>query len=134
MSPPLHNESLSEKSRRVGHNEVDPSCFSLLSPLFISPQRLAHLEVSAPAAEEMANVQGQKEKLERKTTTVEQRPTDDNSMRGSKSEGSISEDSRTPKPVGPVVGFVAPNGGYKAWSAVVGGFLCQFASFGFLNV
>lgn len=131
MSPALQDESLSEKSHQTRHTQPDPSCFSLLSPLFVSPERLAHLEIPTPTAEEMADSQGQKEKLGRKSSAVEQRPADDNFTDGSKSEGSISENS--PKPAAPV-GFVAPNGGYKAWSAVVGGFLCQFASFGFLNV
>jgi hypothetical protein len=131
MSPALQDESLSEKNRQTRHTEPDPSCFSLLSPLFVSPQRLAHLEISTPTAEEMADPQGQEEKFDRKSSAVEQRPADDNSTNGSKSEGSISESA--PKPPAPV-GFVASDGGYKAWSAVMGGFLCQFASFGFLNV
>jgi hypothetical protein len=133
MSPRIQDEPLSEKSRETSHNQLDPSCFSLLSPLFISSQRLTHLEVPTPTTEKMADAQDQEEKLERKTTTMEQRPADDNSSSRSKSEGSISEGSPTPKTAAPV-GFVAPNGGYKAWSAVAGGFLCQFASFGFLNV
>lgn len=29
--------------------------------------------------------------------------------------------------------FVPPNGGLKAWLCVLGGFCCQFCSFGFVN-
>ena len=50
-----------------------------------------------------------------------------------KSEGAIFEEPPA-APTTVTTPFVAPDGGLKAWSAVLGGFLCQFASFGFLNV
>ncbi|KAF2669308.1 MFS general substrate transporter [Microthyrium microscopicum] len=46
-------------------------------------------------------------------------------------EPSNNINSPTPAPVS--VPYVAPDGGWKAWSTVAGGFFCQFASFGFIN-
>lgn len=90
-----------------------------------------HLDVST-AAEEMADYQGQ-EKVEEQSATMEQGPAHLNAANMSKGEGLILESLPAHEPAAPI-GVVAPDGGYKAWAAVVGGFLCQFASFGFLNV
>lgn len=137
----IQNECLSAKSCQTieqRHNQPDPSCFSLLSPLFIPAGRLTHVEIPAQGREKMASIPSTREKpqleLEEKESFVEQkRQPDNHSTSGFKSDGSISEGSNSPQKLAPVA-YTAPNGGYLAWSAVAGGFLCQFASFGFLNV
>ncbi|KAF4633953.1 hypothetical protein G7Y89_g4162 [Cudoniella acicularis] len=80
----------------------------------------------------MADTQDAEKVDEGLTTAVESKPADNGSSDGSKGEELVLEGTSAPKPA--PQGFVAPNGGLAAWSAVAGGFLCQFASFGFLNV
>lgn len=133
MSTLVRDEPPSKQNDKTGRYEFDPSCFDLRSPLFVTSESLTHLEVSTPATNEMANSQGQIPKVQRESDVMEQRRADSDSTNGSKNESSVpksfpSSELTTPMP------FVAPDGGYKAWSAVAGGFLCQFASFGFLNV
>jgi len=137
----IQDESLSTKSRQTIERrpkQPDPSCFSLLSPLFIPAERLTHVEIPAQGREKMAALPSREGKLqldlEEKDTAVEQKQQPYNHpTSGFKSDGSISEGSNSLQKSVPVA-YVAPNGGYLAWSAVAGGFLCQFASFGFLNV
>lgn len=45
----------------------------------------------------------------------------------------ISPDPATPTDEAAITHQSPPNGGLKAWLCVLGAFLCQFCSFGFLN-
>lgn len=91
------------------------------------------MEILAPATEKMADSRDQGRKLAKDSTPLEQQRAHNQYECGLKREGSNLAGHRLPKSTSES-SFVAPNGGYKAWAAVAGGFLCQFASFGFLNV
>lgn len=82
----------------------------------------------------MVDAESSREKpLEGQKTSLERVSSNSNSLEGPRSESAVFEES-TGASTTPIIPFAAPNGGLKAWSAVLGGFLCQFASFGFLNV
>jgi hypothetical protein len=82
----------------------------------------------------MADVASSKEiPIEEEKATLERISSSNHAPVEPKSEGPIFEEPAA-TPATPIAPFAAPDGGWKAWSAVLGGFLCQFASFGFLNV
>jgi MCP family monocarboxylic acid transporter-like MFS transporter 10 len=79
----------------------------------------------------MANIEASnKKKVEEKKNSLERYPSNSQSADGTTSDSTIFEDA----PAATTAPVMVLNGGFAAWSAVAGGFLCQFASFGFLNV
>lgn len=71
--------------------------------------------------------------VEKQEANLEGVASNNHTSDGTQSKSTILEEPQA-SPTIPTTPFAAPNGGLKAWSAVLGGFLCQFASFGFLNV
>ena len=71
--------------------------------------------------------------IEKPEVNMDSVTSDNNTSDGAKSGSPVFEEPGA-APTAVLTPWVAPNGGLKAWSAVLGGFLCQFASFGFLNV
>ena len=113
---------------------IDTPCVSFHSPLFIHIENRTHLEISIPTKAKMVDATASEEiPIEGQTADLERISPRNHTSDGPKSEGAIFKEP-TVAAATPIAPFIAPNGGLKAWSAVLGGFLCQFASFGFLNV
>jgi hypothetical protein len=122
------------EKREIVSSRIDPSCFGLFPPLFFYLKNYTHLEVSIPTKTKMVHTEPAMETAVEKQEVNMERVTSNNyTSDGTKSESPIFEEPRA-APTTSITPFVAPDGGLKAWSAVLGGFLCQFASFGFLNV
>jgi hypothetical protein len=114
--------------------KIDPSCFDIFPPLFIHLKYYTYLEVSIPIKTKMAHTESSMETpVGKQEANLEGVASNNHTSDGTQSKSAILEEPRA-TPTIPITPFAAPNGGLKAWSAVLGGFLCQFASFGFLNV
>ena len=64
--------------------------------------------------------------VEKQEANMESITSNDHTSDGPKSEGAILQEPPA-APTAVITPFAAPDGGLKAWSAVLGGFLCQFA-------
>jgi hypothetical protein len=128
------NVSISWKKFEIFSIRINPSRRHVFPPLFLFIKSYAYLEVSVPNKTEMVDTESPVETpAEKPEVNMDRISSDDNTADGTKSESPIFEEPGA-APATVLTPWVAPNGGVKAWSAVLGGFLCQFASFGFLNV